>query len=84
MKRKHYYIHYPRSFYNEYSLHSVEAGSKNEEELKHLGYVRITRKEAETKCREEKYRRKHDSAFAYYAPTEITSYDKIRGPWIME
>ncbi len=79
---KHYYIHFPNNFRNQYALFSVEAGSEQEQELKRRGFERITRKEAEAECRAEKARRKDDPYFSGYAPTKIESYDTIRGPWI--
>lgn len=75
---KHYYIRYPRNFCNEYALYSVEAGSAAETELKEKGFSRITRREAETKCREERDRRQYNRSFSGYAPSTIESYEEIK------
>ena len=78
---KHYYIRYPRNFYNEYTLFSVNAGTPSEAELKRRGFERITRKEAERKCREERDRREYNRSFSGHAPLEIESYESLREPW---
>lgn len=61
-----YYIEYTNNFANTYSLWYAPVGAAVPESLK-----RITRKEAELKCREEREARKHDSNFSGYGDTHI-------------
>lgn len=62
---KHYYVKYGY-FRNEYQLMWVPFGAEVQE-----GWERIPKMEAINLCRQELYRRKHDSAFSGYASEKI-------------
>ena len=66
---KKYWISYPRNFSNEYSL-CWSGGEINAPEPGE-SWQRISRKEAESKCRMESWRRRYNSAMSGYAPTLI-------------
>ena len=72
-------------FGNIYSLAYTETPNQ-EKAAESLGFSRITRKEAESLCREERQRRKYDEAFAYYADSyiyPIAVYEKDFEPSMM-
>ena len=76
---KTYYIRYPRDFANEYDLCYCE--NKDEENAAvAAGYERITRKEAERKCRNEKWARQHDQAFSGYGDDTIVPWSFLTDP----
>ena len=81
---KYYYIHYPRNFSNEYALRSVEHGTAQEQFLIDRGWKRITRKEAENKCAQERDRRKYDRAMSGYAPATIEEFTERDMRYLME
>ena len=67
--RRQYFAHYYKGFGNTYSLMYADT----EEDLKLIpeDAERITRKEAESLCARENYRRKYDSSFSGYADNII-------------
>lgn len=76
---KTYFINYWRDFGNTYNLCYCE--SKEEEAAAvAAGYERITRKEAERKCSNERWARKHDRNFSGYGDDSITPWRFITDP----
>ena len=71
--RRQYFAHYYKGFGNTYSLMYADT----EEDLKLIpeDAERITRKEAESLCSRENYRRKYDSGFSGYADNMIYPVD---------
>lgn len=61
-----YYIHYYRDFGNTYCLYYAPVGTPVPPELE-----RITRAQAEQKCRDERLARKYDPNFSGYGDTYI-------------
>ena len=68
---KKYYVSYPRRFANEYSLVWADKENPLPDGWE---YERISRTEAMSLAREERWRRKHDSSFAHYADAVITPW----------
>ena len=73
---KKYYIFYYKDFGNTYSLFWADS-PEMEAELPE-GAERITRNQAEAKCREERRLRKFDPAFGGYGDAEIFPADYDR------
>ena len=67
--KKHYWVR-RGDFANQYTLGYTET-AEQEEWAEQAGCERITRKEAEQLCRDERYRERHDSAFSGYADSVI-------------
>lgn len=67
--RRQYFTHYYKGFGNTYSL--MYADTEEDLKLIHEDAERITRKEAESLCARENYRRKYDSSFSGYADNMI-------------
>ena len=65
-----YYVQYYMGFANTYNLCHAPVG----EELP-SDWERITRKEAERLCAQERYARKHNQAFSGYGDSYIYPYD---------
>ena len=75
---KKYYINYYRDFSNTYNLCSVESDADKVEFAKFEGeWKRITLKDAQTKIRAEKDRKKYDAAFSGHGDAEILSASEI-------
>ena len=77
--RRQYYAHYYKGFGNTYSL--MYADTENDLTLIPEDAEHITRKEAESLCARENYRRKHDSSFSGFAdnmiyPVGLDSYER--------
>lgn len=64
-----YWIKYTRNFGNTYNLCWTDGNDLHENE-----WERITRKEAETKAREERNRRKYDRSFSGFASACICKH----------
>ena len=77
--RRQYYVHYYKDFGNTYDL--IYADAEDDLTLIPEGAQRITRKEAETLCSMENYRRKYDQSFSGFAdnmiyPVGLDSYGR--------
>lgn len=76
---KTYYIRYPRDFENEYDLCYCETAVE-QGEAEAAGFERITRKEAEGKCKAERDRRKYNQAFSGFGDAEIVPWSFLADP----
>ena len=80
--RRRYYISYYKNFANTYDLYYAE----NTDEVRlaeEKGFTQISRKEAERKCSEEKFRRKYDPSFSHFASIHIIPlalFDRLVDP----
>lgn len=70
---KTYYIRYPRDFANEYSLCYCESADERKA-AEADGWERITRLEAERKCRNENWARANNPAFSGYGDNTIIPF----------
>lgn len=73
---KKFYINYYRNFGNTFNLCYCNT-EEEERAAVSAGFERITRKEAERKCAEEKNARKFDPAFSGYGDTEIVPWSYL-------
>lgn len=73
---KKYYIRYWRDFANTYDLCYCET-LEEEKRAVSAGFERITRKEAERKCANERFTRKYDPAFSGYGDIDIKPWKYI-------
>lgn len=70
---KNYYIRYPRNFANEYDLCYCESADERKA-AEADGWERVTRLEAERKCRNENWARANDQAFSGYGDNTIIPF----------
>lgn len=68
-----YYIFYPRNFANEYDLCYCESADERKA-AEAAGWERVTRLEAERKCRNENWARANDQAFSGYGDNTIIPF----------
>lgn len=71
---RHYYIHYPQNFDNEYDLYWVD-NPNDERELIKQGYKRISKSEAINICKSERLARKNNSSFSGYGNSIIMPFN---------
>lgn len=81
-----YYAYYPRDFANEYDLISCD-GREDEQELRawydaHSGEEssldRVTVRQMRSMIASEKFQRKHDESFAYFAPVAPVRWSEYK------
>lgn len=71
-KRNYYYVCYYRDFANTYTVCRAPYDVPLPEE-----WTRITRKQADRLCREERERREYDYNFSGFASSTISAYSEI-------